>query len=81
MTVASVGDHPARIVTYWRVLSWREPLSAESCELRVSEDDLDWLAVKIAMLGHPFEVREPPELIDRLGLLRDRISAGLPGEG
>jgi predicted DNA-binding transcriptional regulator YafY len=56
-----------------------EPLTAKSCELRVSEDDLDWLAVKVAMLGHAFEVHEPPELIDRLGLLRDRIAAGLPG--
>ncbi len=56
-----------------------EPLSATTCELRVSEDDLDWLAVKIAMLEHDFEVHEPPELIERLAVLRDRITTGLGG--
>jgi predicted DNA-binding transcriptional regulator YafY len=55
-----------------------EPLSDTSCELRTSEDDLDWLAVKIAMLGHDFDVHEPPELIGRLAALRDRIAGALP---
>ena len=56
-----------------------EPLTDSTCELHASEDNLDWLAVKIAMLGHPFEVVEPPELIERMTALRDRISLGLPG--
>lgn len=55
-----------------------EALGPERCSLRVSEDDLDWLAVKVAMLEHPFEVHEPPELIERLGSLRDRIGAAIP---
>ena len=41
-----------------------EPIDDESCELRTSGDDLDWLAMKIAMVGHDFEVHEPPELVE-----------------
>lgn len=49
------------------------PIDAESCEYRTSESDLDWLAVTVAMIGHDFEVHEPPELVDRLAELGARI--------
>jgi predicted DNA-binding transcriptional regulator YafY len=43
------------------------------CELRTGDDHLDWLAMRIAMLSWEYEVHEPPELIERLGEIRDRI--------
>ena len=36
--------------------------------------NLSWLALRIAMLGVDFEVHEPPELIEHLRALADRLS-------
>jgi predicted DNA-binding transcriptional regulator YafY len=44
-----------------------------TCELRTSDDSLDWLAVRVAMLGVEFEVHEPPELVERLRELAARL--------
>jgi predicted DNA-binding transcriptional regulator YafY len=50
-----------------------EPIDARSCEYRTGDDDLDWLALRIAMLGVDFEVHEPPELAERLRSLARRV--------
>jgi predicted DNA-binding transcriptional regulator YafY len=50
-----------------------EPVDADSCEYHTSEDSLDWLAVRIGMLGYEFEVHEPPELVERFQALADRF--------
>jgi predicted DNA-binding transcriptional regulator YafY len=50
-----------------------EPLGDDRCELRTSDDNLDWLAMRIAMLGHDYEVHEPPELVERLREVAARI--------
>ena len=42
-----------------------EPIDTESCEYRTSDESLDWLAIRIGMLGVDFEVHEPPELVER----------------
>jgi len=42
------------------------PLGEHRCELRTSDDHLDWLAMRIAMLPAPYKVHGPPELIERL---------------
>jgi predicted DNA-binding transcriptional regulator YafY len=47
-------------------------LDERTCELRTSDDVLDWLAVRIGMLGVDFEVHEPPELVERCELLAHR---------
>ena len=39
-----------------------------------SDDSLDWLAMRIAMLGVDFEVHEPPELVERLRELSGRMA-------
>jgi len=54
-----------------------EPAGDRACEYRTGDDDLDWLALRIAMLPWDFEVREPPELIDRLRSARRRIDAAV----
>jgi predicted DNA-binding transcriptional regulator YafY len=48
-------------------------LDADRCEFRTGDDDLDWLAIRVLMLGAEVEVHEPPELRDRLSALGDRM--------
>src|SRR3954452_20344692 len=53
------------------------PLGEARCELRTGDDNLDWLAMRIAMLPADYEVHEPPELIERLRLIGERIIRGV----
>ncbi|MFK8846517.1 helix-turn-helix transcriptional regulator [Streptomyces sp. Ac-502] len=50
-----------------------EPLTPDSCLLRTGGDALDWLAFRLGLLGVPFEVHEPPELIAYLHELGSRL--------
>jgi predicted DNA-binding transcriptional regulator YafY len=50
-----------------------EPLDAHRCEYRTSDHDLDWLAIRIAMLGVDVEVHEPPELVEHIRALGKRL--------
>jgi predicted DNA-binding transcriptional regulator YafY len=59
-----------RVPSYWGTI---EPIDDERCEYRTGDDDLDWLAVRVAMLGVDFEVHEPPELAEHLRLLARRL--------
>ena len=49
------------------------PLGEQRCELRTSDDNLDWLAMRIAMIPAPYTVHEPPELVERLRAIAERI--------
>ncbi len=59
-------DAPAEVVAP-RVPQWLgvpEPLGEGRCRLRGSVGDpVEWLAVRLAMLGHDFSVQEPQELV------------------
>jgi predicted DNA-binding transcriptional regulator YafY len=55
------------------------PIDAASCEYRTGDDDLAWLAVRVAMLDVDFEVHEPPELIEQLRTLARRLERGATG--
>ncbi|MCO5997451.1 helix-turn-helix transcriptional regulator [Actinoallomurus rhizosphaericola] len=50
-----------------------EPVDARTCRLRTHADTLDWLALRLAMLGCEFTVHEPPELIEYLRSLSARV--------
>lgn len=50
-----------------------EPLGTDRCEYRTSDDDLEWLAIRIAMLGAEVELHEPPELAEQLDALGGRL--------
>jgi predicted DNA-binding transcriptional regulator YafY len=50
-----------------------EPIDPETCEYRTGDDDLNWLAVRIAMLGVDFDVHEPPELGEHLRAMAGRL--------
>jgi predicted DNA-binding transcriptional regulator YafY len=44
-----------------------------TCEYRTGDDDLGWLALRLAMIGEEMEVHGPPELRDRLRELAARL--------
>jgi predicted DNA-binding transcriptional regulator YafY len=50
-----------------------EPIDDERCEYRTGDDDLEWLALRIAMLGVEFEVHAPPELVAHLRAMGRRV--------
>ena len=49
------------------------PIDDERCEYRTGDDDLDWLALRVAMLGVDFEVHEPPELVAHVRAMARRL--------
>lgn len=61
-----------------RVPAWAgapEPVDEHSCRLRASSGDaVDWLAIRIAMVGCDFTVHEPRELVDYVRELGARLS-------
>jgi predicted DNA-binding transcriptional regulator YafY len=71
VTLHAPADEIAdRVPSYWGTV---EEIDARSCEYRTGDDDLGWLAMRIAMLGVDFEVHEPPELSDHLKALAGRL--------
>jgi predicted DNA-binding transcriptional regulator YafY len=56
------------------------PIDAHRCEYRASDENLEWLALRVAMLGVDVDVHEPPELIAHLRALARRLqrAAGAP---
>jgi len=67
---ASLEAIARRIPSHWGTF---EPIDAHSCEYRTGDDDLGWLAMRIAMLGVEITVHEPPELIEHLRALARRL--------
>jgi predicted DNA-binding transcriptional regulator YafY len=71
---------PAAAVRERRYLGGKvAEISAGRCELRTGDDNLDWLAMRVAMLSWEYEVHEPPELVERLREVRDRIGRAVGG--
>ena len=60
-----------RVPRYWGRI---EPIDARTCRYTTGDDDLRWLALRVAMLGVDFEVDEPPELIEHLRELGARLA-------
>jgi hypothetical protein len=49
----------------------------ERCEVLCGADDLDFVLMRVLLLGHGFEVLDPPELAGRCHALAERLpSAG-----
>ena len=67
---AGAGEVASRVNHFWGTI---EPIDEHSCRYRTGDDDLGWLAIRIAMLDVDFEVQEPPELRERLATLADRL--------
>ena len=54
------------------------PLGDDRSEYRTSDDSLDWLAMRVGMIGFDFEVHEPPELVDAMQALSERLRRAAP---
>jgi predicted DNA-binding transcriptional regulator YafY len=67
---AAAEEITTRVPSYWGRI---EAIDAHSCEYRTGDDDLNWLALRIAMLDVDFEVHEPPELAEHLRALARRL--------
>ena len=61
-----------RLPSHWGTI---EPIDDGTCEYRTGDDDLDWLALRVAMLGVDFDVREPQELVEHIAVLARRLQA------
>jgi predicted DNA-binding transcriptional regulator YafY len=70
---APAEDVKSRVPAHWGTI---EPLDAGTCEYRTGDDDLRWLALRIAGIGVDFEVREPPELVEHVRALATRLRRG-----
>jgi predicted DNA-binding transcriptional regulator YafY len=68
---ASADRFAGHVPAHWGTI---EAKDARTCEFRTGDDDLDWLALRIAVFGVDFEVHEPPELADHLRALAGRLS-------
>lgn len=51
-----------------------ESIDDQTCRLRTAADSLQWLALTIGMFDIEFEIHEPPELIDYVRGLSERLS-------
>jgi predicted DNA-binding transcriptional regulator YafY len=71
VTVHAPADEIAKRIPW--IAGALEPIDAHRCEYRTSDDDLEWLAIRIAMLGVDVDVSEPPELISQLNALARRL--------
>ena len=67
---APIAEVSGRVPSHWGSLT---PIDDASCEYRTGDDDLGWLALRVASLGVAFEVREPPELREHLAALAARL--------
>jgi len=67
---AGADEVARRVPAYWGTV---EPIDAQTCEYRTGDDDLGWLALRVAMLGFDFEVHEPPELVEHLRAVAERL--------
>ena len=67
---APAGEITRRVPIQWGAI---KAIDAHTCEYRTGDDDLKWLALRIANLGVDFEVREPPELAEQIRELAARF--------
>jgi len=73
--LVSAEEARRRVPRWWGTI---EPLDEQSCEYRSGDDDLYWLAVRVAMLGSfDMEVDGPEELLEILRGMGKRIEAGV----
>jgi predicted DNA-binding transcriptional regulator YafY len=67
---ASAEEARRTIPAHWGSI---EPIDERTSEYTTGDDDLRWLALRIAMLGVDFEVHEPPELREEVRGLASRL--------
>jgi predicted DNA-binding transcriptional regulator YafY len=68
---ASAADMTSRLPAHAGTI---RSIDAHTCEYTTGDDDLRWLALRIATLGVDFEVTEPLELVEYLQALALRLT-------
>jgi predicted DNA-binding transcriptional regulator YafY len=68
--LAPAEEIAGRVPAHWGTV---EPIDAHTCSFRTGDDDISWLALRIAMLGVEFQVQEPAELVTQLRTLSRRL--------
>jgi predicted DNA-binding transcriptional regulator YafY len=66
----SADDIATRVPPHWGTI---RPIDERSCEYQTGDDNLEWLALRVLMLGVEFHVQEPPELVEHLRALANRL--------
>jgi predicted DNA-binding transcriptional regulator YafY len=68
---------PAEVVTEHMppTMGTVEPVDAETSTLLCGANDLDEIVVWVAQMNIGFEVHDPPELVERIAVLADRLRA------
>ena len=75
---AGADEIASHVPAHWGTV---QPIDAHTCEYRTGDDDLGWLAMRVAMLRVDFEVHEPPELIEHLRALSERLERAVSRGG
>jgi predicted DNA-binding transcriptional regulator YafY len=71
VTLRAPAEEARRTIpSHWGAI---EPIDERTSEYRTGDDDVRWLALRIAMLGVDFEVHEPPELREEVRALAARL--------
>jgi predicted DNA-binding transcriptional regulator YafY len=68
--LAPANELRARLAPGWGEL---RDLGDGTCLYVTSDDDLDWLAMRVAFARTDFELDGPPELLERLSRLGERL--------
>src|SRR5436305_4974331 len=68
---APAEEMARRLPPHWGAV---EALDDGRCLYRTGDDDLSWLALRIAMVGVDFEVHRPAELIEEVRALSSRLA-------
>ncbi|MFI8189778.1 helix-turn-helix transcriptional regulator [Streptomyces sp. NPDC085946] len=80
VTFAAPAESVAARLPGW--LGSPEPVDARTCRLRAAVgENVEWLAVRLAMLGCDFTVREPEELVRCVRELGARLGRAAAGTG
>jgi predicted DNA-binding transcriptional regulator YafY len=75
---AGADEMAGRVPAHWGTI---QPIDSHTCEYRTGDDDLGWLALRVAMLGVDFTVHEPPELVEHLSALAERLERAVSRGG
>jgi predicted DNA-binding transcriptional regulator YafY len=73
LTLHASAEAMRKRAPYWGPPAPFEPIDDASCGYRTGDDNLNWLAARIMMLGVDFDVHEPPELVEHLVALGRRL--------
>ena len=71
ITLRAPADEVQARPHLWGTVS---PIDQRTCEYRTNDDSLDWLAIRVAMLGVECDVHEPPELVEHFRELAGRLA-------